>query len=276
MLLNVLAEDAGTYSFEAKNEYGEATSSAPLTVEGRSAGPWRPGEGTRPLWARGALPSSGLALVLNTLWLNRSCITTLTFPVVVMVTIPVPKMVGSMARVSAPVLVAPMEDVLVFEKHQAQFQCRISGEGSSEHPAASAPVGRDLLPSVWAAVRAALRPTLCVQICRFLGSVVVENWRSQRSCRCPTMATGTSWRSPRCSPATRGSTRVWLPTRQERSRVPPLSIWMVSKAQHACCLSARRCTCTRNTSSPSLPACRTCFFKIHTFSFCQSSSTLSS
>lgn len=38
MLLNVLAEDAGTYSCEARNEYGEATSSAPLTVEGTSAG----------------------------------------------------------------------------------------------------------------------------------------------------------------------------------------------------------------------------------------------
>lgn len=38
MLLNVLAEDAGTYSCEAKNECGEATSTAPLTIEGRSAG----------------------------------------------------------------------------------------------------------------------------------------------------------------------------------------------------------------------------------------------
>lgn len=37
MLLNVLAEDAGTYSCEARNEYGEATSSALLTVEGTSA-----------------------------------------------------------------------------------------------------------------------------------------------------------------------------------------------------------------------------------------------
>lgn len=40
-----------------------------------------------------------------------------------------------MARISPPVLIAPMVDVLVFEKHRAQFQCRISGEGSSECPA---------------------------------------------------------------------------------------------------------------------------------------------
>lgn len=38
MLLNVLAEDAGMYICEAKNEYGEAASSAPLTVEGTCAG----------------------------------------------------------------------------------------------------------------------------------------------------------------------------------------------------------------------------------------------
>lgn len=41
-------------------------------------------------------------------------------------------MVESKARISAPVLLVPMEDVLVFENHRAQFQCRISGEGSSE------------------------------------------------------------------------------------------------------------------------------------------------
>lgn len=40
-----------------------------------------------------------------------------------------------MSRISPPVLIAPMVDVLVFEKHRAQFQCRISGEGSSECPA---------------------------------------------------------------------------------------------------------------------------------------------
>lgn len=165
MLLNVLAEDAGTYSGEAMNEYGEATSSAPLTVEGTSAGAtaWRAGEGMGPLRAGGALPGSGLALVLNTVWSNRSCITATTFHPFILIgchgnCFPVPKMVDSRARVSVPVLVAPMEDVLVFEKHRAQFQCRISGEGSSERPA---PVGccffRDLLfrktrflPSLWA------------------------------------------------------------------------------------------------------------------------------
>lgn len=40
-----------------------------------------------------------------------------------------------MSRISPPVLIAPMVDVLVFEKHRAQFQCRISGEGSAECPA---------------------------------------------------------------------------------------------------------------------------------------------
>lgn len=40
-----------------------------------------------------------------------------------------------MSRMSPPVLIAPMVDVLVFENHRAQFQCRISGEGTSECPA---------------------------------------------------------------------------------------------------------------------------------------------
>lgn len=49
--------------------------------------------------------------------------------------LPVPKTVEYMSQISAPVLIDPMVDVLVFEKHLAQFQCRISGEGSFECPA---------------------------------------------------------------------------------------------------------------------------------------------
>lgn len=131
-----------------------------------------------------------------------------------------------MARISAPVLVAPMEDVLVFEKHRARFQCRISGEGSSERPA---PLGccfpwTSSLPSFSLG-----HQTLCVQICRFLGSVATENWCSRRPCRCLMMVTGTSWRSPQSSPVTRESTRVWPPTRLEWLRVLQLSTWTVSK-----------------------------------------------
>lgn len=133
MLLNVLAEDAGTYSCEAKNEYGEATSSAPLTVEGTSAG----------AAARRGHESGVGAVGLCSAWpwsQTQSCITTIMFHLFFLFCclgncLPVPKMAESMARVSAPVLVAPMEDVLVFEKHRAQFQCRISGEGSAERPA---------------------------------------------------------------------------------------------------------------------------------------------
>ena len=42
----------------------------------------------------------------------------------------VPDVVETAARVSAPVLVAPLRRVLVTEGHSAQFQCTVSGEGN--------------------------------------------------------------------------------------------------------------------------------------------------
>lgn len=125
MLLNVSTEDAGSYSCEAKNEYGDATSSAPLTVEGMHAGapacfsssPGKPGQHGSTT-AFGALNLSFISKRKFHLCCHGDCF-------------PGPKMAEARARISAPILVAPMEDVLVFENHRAQFQCRISGEGSS-------------------------------------------------------------------------------------------------------------------------------------------------
>lgn len=72
--------------------------------------------------------------------------------------------------------------------------------------------------------------THCVQICRLPGSVVTENWHSPTSSRCLMKVTLTIWTYPKCSPVTRGSTRVLPQTRLERSCVPPRSIWTVSEA----------------------------------------------
>lgn len=98
LLLDTSPEDVGVYSCQAQNEYGEDTSSALLTVEG-----------TKP---KGVCVYFG-----QTMRLLMTCVFS-----------PMPEVV-SMTRVSAPMLLAPMQDVLVSEGHPAHFQCSISGEG---------------------------------------------------------------------------------------------------------------------------------------------------
>lgn len=72
-----------------------------------------------------------------------------------------------MEPISAPVLIAPMQDVLVSEGHPAQFRCSISGEGSAAAP--SPGLQYDCLVTV----------TILLCLCRYAGFLVLRWQRAQ-------------------------------------------------------------------------------------------------
>jgi len=66
--------------------------------------------------------------------------------------LPVPKVVETAARVTAPVLIAPMRDILVSAGQPARLQCSVSGEGSDRR---SRSLEHKLSPIVHVLVRGA-------------------------------------------------------------------------------------------------------------------------
>lgn len=188
--------------------------------------------------------------------------------------------VAEVARLSPPVLNAPIRDILVTEGQPAQFQCTVSGDGRPHsspffffdykykyrHILLSSPIDTLIInsliryktncwddPDCW---------EMCLQICRFLGSLMTERSDSQTSSGCLIMATPASWRFREFSSTTKENTLVLPQTLQAWSHVLQLWISMVSNSDVRLlmilryhCQTSAHCMCFNNQTRPSLLAC---------------------